>query len=225
MKISSALRSASFFVALSLLPISVQAQLLKGYGAKVGINSATSKIDLTLAGSENSEIAGKRRAGINAALFVEGLKLSFVSVLAQVEYAQRGFVEEQQETGLNGENLDIVRASSRLDYVSLPVLIKLQPSVKSVSPFVIFGPRFDFLVNREAGKYRFTSVTIASSSSELFNDHAFGGTVGVGLAASKFWAVPVFVEVRYNFDFTDNIDLETLRAKNNAVDVWLGIGL
>jgi hypothetical protein len=223
MKLSSALRIVSF--AAVLLPLSVQAQLLKSYGIKAGVNSSNAAFSLP---QDAFEIATQRRTGGHAALFVEWGGSSAFSLVTQVEYAQRGFAEEQEITGENGpEPLGKVRASTRLDYISLPLLLKLQYRKSAISPYLIAGPRVDFLVNREAGEFDFvignSKVTLASELNEIFDDRDLGGTIGLGFNAQKFLPLPLLVEGRYNFDFTDNGKLPPLQGKNNSFDLWLGI--
>jgi hypothetical protein len=145
-----------------------------------------------------------------------------------VEYAQRGFKEKQFVTSENSpEPIDVVRASTRLDYISLPILLKLQYPSLVAGPYLLLGPRMDFLVNREPGKFEFMggSFQIIGESGlhNVFDGQAFGGTVGLGLTADKLLPLPLLVEARYNFDFTDNSKSSLFQGKVNSFDVWLGI--
>jgi hypothetical protein len=225
MKLSGALRFV-FFAAM-LLPFAVQAQLFKGYGLKVGANSSNVSFSLV---QSTFKIDTQRRTGMNAAFFVEWGSLPVISLITQVEYAQRGFAEEQVITGPNGpEPLGLMRASTRLDYISLPILLKLQFPKLAISPYLLAGPRADFLVNREAGKFEFVNddsqVSVKSELNEFIDDRAWGGTVGLGFDAQKLLPLPLLVEARYNFDFTDNSKAPLLQGKNNSFDIWLGIKL
>jgi hypothetical protein len=198
--------------------------LIKGYGLKVGANSSNASL---LPVKSAVKIGTERRTGVNAAFFLEWGGSSVISAITQVEYVQRGFKEEHEVTGENGpEPLQVVRANTRLDYVSLPILIKLQPPGLASAPYLILGPRVDFLVNREAGKFEFQIGTFESPWSKGFEDRAFGSVIGLGFSADKLLRLPLLVETRYNFDFTNNADLTELgRAKSNSFDVWLGIKL
>jgi len=68
-----------------------------------------------------------------------------------------------------------------------------------------------------------TSLKNLAGFADYYTKRALGGTVGIGLASGKLFAGSIFVETRYNFDFADNIDLEALEAKNNAIDLCLGV--
>lgn len=101
------------FVAL-LLPFSLQAQLLKGYGGKLGINLSNAAVT-----TPDDFHWTTWRTGVNAAFFLEWSGFSFLSFVTQVEYAQRGFVETQYQTGVVGpELLEDVHAST--DWIICP---------------------------------------------------------------------------------------------------------
>ncbi len=222
MKLSGAMRFVS--LAAVLLPFSLQAQLIEAYGVKAGLNSSNAALSFP---QSAFEIDTQRRTGINAAFFVEWGNFSVFSFITQVEYAQRGFAEEQIITGENSpEPLGAIQASTRLDYISLPILLKLQYPRLAAVPYLLFGPRVDFLVNREAGKFEFQMGTFESPLGKGFEERAFGGVIGLGFSADKLLHLPLLVEARYNFDFTNNADLTMLgQAKSNSFDFWLGIKL
>ncbi len=227
MKILNPLRFLIFFVV--LLPFSVQAQLIKGYGVKAGANSG--KVTISYTQSDFQQYETERRTGVHAAFFLEWGKSSLISLITQMEYAQRGFIEEQIITGKTSpEPLGVARANTRLDYISLPIMIMLQYPRLVAGPYLIFGPKVDWLVHHVAGKFDVPfEVPIATTESSLykvFADRAVSGTVGLGFAAEKLLHLPLLLETRFNFVLTDNTDLRTIsKAQNQAFDIWLGIML
>jgi hypothetical protein len=105
-------------------------------------------------------------------------------------------------------------------------MIKLQYPRLVAGPYLIFGPKADWLVHRSAGKFEFPIATIESSLYKVFADQALSGTVGLGFAADTLLHLPLLVETRYNFVLTDNTDLKTIsKAQNQSFDLWLGIKL
>jgi hypothetical protein len=221
MKLSSVLRFVP--IAALLASVSAHAQLFNAVGVKGGINFSASSIKIVPDDIPSSELETQRRTGWQAALFAEWLQMPVFSVVTQVEYAQRGFTEEQVRTDENSPvPLGTFKLNTRMDYVSVPVLIKLQPSNTGIKPYAILGPRFDFLVHRETVIEEDGSLNLEFSMADAVNDRAVGGTVGMGVTA-KALSLPLLLEARYNFDFNDNADSEFLTVKNNAVDLWLGI--
>jgi hypothetical protein len=219
------LSSVGRFVPLAALLVSasVQAQVLNSVGVKGGINFSASAIKFGADDMPTSEMETQRRTGWQAALFAEWLKMSVVSIVTQVEYAQRGYAEELPVTGENSpEPVDVLNLKTRLDYVSVPILLKLQTSNAGIKPYALAGPRFDFLVNRKPDYYEGGQLDLEVALADFFNDRAVGGTVGLGMTGKAF-SLPLLVEARYNFDFNDNADSnQFLEVKNNAFDVWLG---
>ncbi|MGH7492466.1 MAG: outer membrane beta-barrel protein [bacterium] len=221
MTLSSVLRFVP--IAVLLTSVSAHAQLFNAVGVKGGVNFSASSIQILPDDISSSELETQRRTGWQAALFAEWLKMPVFSVVTQVEYAQRGFTDEQVRTDENGpEPLGTFKLNTQMDYVSVPVLVKLQPSNTGIKPYAIFGPRFDFLVHRETVFQDDGRLDLEFSMADAVNDRAVGGAVGVGVAA-KALSLPLLLEVRYNFDFNDNADSEFLTVKSNAVDLWLGI--
>ncbi|GEM_PF-2019181 len=234
MKCSKLLLFASF-AAISL-PFFAQAQVLKSYGVKAGANWSTANIAFTeQASPPNWEIGTIRRPGFNAAIFVEGLNFSAFSLVVQAEYAKRGFDEKRAvfaETEVPGVGriyaaIGGLYATTILNYVSIPVLIKWQSPIKTMKPYLLFGPKLGFLVNRKVGHFRKEPeayfIEREEGYAERFADRALGGTAGLGVATNKVLSMPLSLEARYNFAFERDLDEKLLRAKNNAFDVWLGI--
>jgi hypothetical protein len=147
----------------------------------------------------------------NAAIFAAWDVFSISSLVAQAEYVQGGFVQERTVRGNNIRR--VVRQGTRLDYVSLPILMKLQyPSLAS-GPYLIGGPRLNILI------YRSAEIGLHNYLGEQTVD----GVIGLGIVSNRLWRFPLLVEARYNFDFTEIRKYNTVQAKKNSFDVWLGM--
>ncbi|MFC1726885.1 outer membrane beta-barrel protein, partial [candidate division KSB1 bacterium] len=140
-----------------LIPQILSAQVLRNYGVKA---------EFTSSGIYNEVLneGFSRRPGFGFAVFAEVFNNPVFSVLFQAEYAQRGFLEEQAETNESGDFIQTVKANTRLDYLSFPILAKLRYTKGRYTPYVIFGPRLDFLLNKRNGKFRFTVGSFESET-------------------------------------------------------------
>jgi hypothetical protein len=94
----ASLKPCFISIAALLFCAPAQAQMLSALGVKAGINSSTSEIVMSGVDELRLALETQRRVGWQAAAFAEWLRLPVVSIVTQVEYAQRGFTEEQVRT-------------------------------------------------------------------------------------------------------------------------------
>lgn len=188
-----------------------QAQLIRAFGFKVGISFA--KHDLE--GFILPEEIIRRRTGVTGGLFVEWLNLPVLSLVTQIEYSRRGTGIEITRTDSHGNPAGIFRINSRLDYLSLPVFVKLSESSTAISPYLMGGIRFDYL---------FDHSQFLEDIYNQFRKGAVGGIVAIGIAPklSSFFQ-PLF-ELRYDLDFTNSFSRKGFEARNNVVNLTLGVG-
>ena len=126
-----------------------QSQLIKNYGLQIGITSATQEYGGTH--FPLAELDLKRRIGFVGGLYVEWLNVPHISVISQIEYVQKGMGIETIVTGPNSpEPLGTITDYSRLDYISLPILLKTSTQIKTMVAYLLLGPRYDYLINYES---------------------------------------------------------------------------
>ena len=106
---------------------------------------------------------------------------------------------------------------SRLDYLSIPVLAKVTLPGTIISPYVVAGPRFDFLLGYKSDENAFSDLY------NKFKKNIFGGTVGLGVETGSLLPVTLTADVRYNFDFMKSYKTEYLEVTNNAFDFMVGV--
>lgn len=190
-------------------------QELRSYGLKLAITSSDQQRDYS-----QLNIDTKRRVGINCCIYAEWFDHPFISVLTQLEYNQKGFGDEWAFTNeLGPENAVIKILYDRLDYVSIPVLVKITLTGSRVEPFAYFGPRIDYFIG---GSY---DRPFASQLYDNYKKSVLGGTVGVGLGTRQFLHSYCALELRYNYDLTYSYNTEFLKVKNNSMDIWVVITL
>ena len=213
------MKTKSMFVIIMiiLIPQILSAQLIRNSGVKAAFTSSGIYNEIL-----NERFS--RRAGISLAVFAEVFNTPVFSILLQAEYAQRGFLEEQAETNESGDFIQTVKANTRLDYLSFPILAKLRYSKGLYVPYIFFGPRLDFLLNKRNGEFRFTIATAKSEVADFYDNFVFGSTFGAGIELPKISSLRSILEIRYNLDFSDSYSsLDFNKVRNNSFDLWLGI--
>jgi hypothetical protein len=191
---------------------SAYAQLLKGYGLKGGIVAANQDFEYT----QDFQADTKSRTGLDVGIFAEWFDLRIFSVLTEVHYIQKGHVDEYTRTDEFGNPAGTIKHNSRLDYLSVPLLVKITLNTQYALPYLVIGPRFDYLMGYES-----------ETSKELFENFkntGVGGTVGLGMQ-SRSEPVKFLLELRYSPDFTNAYKSDLLKVKNNSFEVLLGLML
>ena len=200
---------------LSFVSQSVSQALIHGYGFKLAVTSADQKFENTyLSGVET-----KRRVGFNIGGYIEWFDSHFFTLVTQLEYVQKGMGQRFAITVDDPTVIEYKDFYSRLDYLSLPLLGKFFLSGESLSPFILVGPRADFLLGYNSDENVFNSVY------DDFMKTVIGGTLGAGIEITGVLPLPLAVEARYNIDFADSYNTQFLKVRNNAFDFWLGIKL
>jgi hypothetical protein len=188
-----------------------QGQVIKAYGIKVAYTSADQRFDFGWT-IEQTE----RRSGFNIAAYAEWPYLPFLSLVTQLEYAQRGVGRPYIQLA-NVPNLGPDYIFTRLDYISIPVFAKLSLSEKVLSPYIICGPRCDFLLGYKA------NISSRSTMYDEFKKAILGASIGGGLELHA--PIGLLLEARYNFDLVNSYKSGSFTVRNNAFDVWVGVVL
>ena len=196
----------------------LDAQLLRGYGLKAGLTSANEAYHL----GSLPQFETKRRVGFCIAAYAEWLNLSALSVVTQLEYTQRGVGWELKTLRVGPRGFEQISSQvsyARVDFISLPILIKLRLPVGSIQPFLLAGPRIDHLLGYTSADW---SLIDPYSS---FDQNVLGGSVGGGVESVELLPVDVVMEFRYNHDFVNSYENPVLTVRKNAFDFWLGVRL
>jgi hypothetical protein len=199
-----------------LQPRAGRAQLVASYGIKAGLTSASHNLEYRLTPAPTI----RRRVGMTAAGFVEWLNLPSVSLITQIEYTQRGMGQDFLVTGPSGPQAIGTRTLfGRLHYLSIPVLVKAQIIFPGLAPYLLAGPRADFLLSTSSDEGAFDILYSKMKRS------TYGASVGLGIQTSAILPVKLLFEARYNFDLQDSYATDLLNVRNNAFDFWLGAAL
>ena len=87
-------------LALIFVISSSQAQIIRGYGLKVGTTISNQDWEyLNSSGLSGLSFDSDNRVGLNIGIFSEFLDLPFISIVTEVNYIQKGMKEEIPEIG------------------------------------------------------------------------------------------------------------------------------
>jgi opacity protein-like surface antigen len=190
------------------------AGIIKRAGVKAALSTAGESYELVAVPGLQTD----RRVGLGAAFFLEWFELPLLSVVTQVEYAQRGMKQTVNVTSPAGPDIiGQTTISNRLDYISIPVLLKARIGTPELMPYVLGGVRIDHLLGYHSDMGTFNPVY------DSFDRTTVGGSVGAGVETDAILSLNLLAEVRYNFDFTDAYKTDLLHVSNNALDLWVGI--
>ncbi|MBM4159991.1 MAG: PorT family protein [Ignavibacteria bacterium] len=193
------------------------AQVIKSCGLKFAITSASQTFEYSNPPWSGFGPTTVRRTGFNIGAFVEWFDIPYLSAISQIEYAQRGVGEEFIITGSDPTTAGTKHVYTRLDYLSVPILAKPILPMGMVSPYLLVGPRADFLLHYQK------NLPLEGFYKD-FKKTAIGGTIGVGVESSSLLPIRLSVESRYNFDISNSFDNGFAKVRNNAFDFWLGVG-
>jgi opacity protein-like surface antigen len=210
----------------SLNPLSAFTSPIQQFGLKGGLTSANQEFSGVYWVEENA----KRKIGFNAGIFAEFFDCAGLSLLAQIEYTQKGTVEEFRATDELGNNAGLFRTTSTLNYLSLPLSAKYEISIQQIVPYVIAGLRYDHLLNHESVAEGPEELQVGSEPGTFvlentiydhFSRNIFGAQIGAGVTFDLFSGFKPALEFRYNLDLTNSLSEEGQKAKNNSFDISL----
>jgi hypothetical protein len=216
------------FIILLLLPLSTYASIVKQYGLKIGLTSANQEFTDVWWLPDDT----KRKNGINAGIFVEFFDNSNFTILTQLEYTQKGMIEEFHATDENGNELATGKIESTLNYLSLPISTKYTIPISKIIPYLIAGLRYDYLLNYESiidapglqiGSETGGPHVLENTIYDEFKRSVFGAQFGIGLEFDLLSFIKPSLEFRYNIDLTNSLNLEGKTAQNNSFDISLFI--
>ena len=204
---------------LILTPNILKSQIFDNYGLK--ISYTRSKINV-----KEFDNYSTWRTGIKWSFFLEQHIYKSISTIIELEYAQKGYISEQVETNEIGEKIQIVRANTRLDYISVPIFMKISYNISTIKPFVLFGPRLDYMFSYKKGIFKFTKASVNDETAKYLDSVTVGSSLACGLIFPFLSKKNIIFEARYNNDFTDLWSKHnTWLVKNVSYDFGIGISL
>ncbi len=193
------------------------AQMRIGYGIKAGAVSASQTWHIT---NLAYNLPVESRLGYNAGIYIEMINQSSASLLMEVHYLQKGFGMSLPEGTPSfpegaGEPLTY---SARLDYLSIPIMVKARYDLPTITPYILGGVRFEFLVGKN-GDGDVVGVIYDQAKST-----GIGASLGGGVEV-PISNIILLVEVTYSPNFDEVYSGENLHVSNQSMELLLGFRL
>ena len=187
------------------------AQIIRSYGIKAGAVLAGQHWDYSpsspLAGID---IADQMRWGLDVGCFIEWLDTPTFTLITEAHYLQRGFREELPATSpASPDGIWTQVLTPRLDYLSIPLLMKARIDFASVSPYLLSGPRYDVLLSKNPDGYDLVIDQI--------KDYDWGLAFGAGIVYDLSPCFDVGAEFRYDLSFQDIYKTNILTVRNHSM--------
>lgn len=197
------MRISNFLLAGAL---AAAAMPLAAQGTEIGIKGGLSFGNISNKGLLPGDL--KTRTGFAAGLYL-GFGASVVSLGAEGLYAQRGLDSDQS----------LSDSETRLDYVDIPVYLKIRIPTPGIRPYAFAGPQ----ISLELRCHTASGDACAEPSARETTDYA--GVIGAGVKFGGSTAVGL--EARYVYGLSD-LKLATLTSgesyKNRTFMVLVSIG-
>jgi hypothetical protein len=197
---------------------STDAQVLRSYGLKVGCAKAEQQWNYSLQPGLGSGIGPIW--GFNAGVFIEFFNHRYLSVLAELNYIQKGrtisFIATAPSNDPRGySDLGLIELKQIFEYISIPVLVKFRVDGTTFTPYIAGGPSLEYLISYPA---------IDADVYKKFNKIEFALKAVVGL--ELYFSKRIFLlECRYNYSVTDTYKNEFVTVKSRAMEILFGVAL
>lgn len=200
------------FLLTSFLPLAADLNyLLKNYGIKGGLSVANQQFSVQPQSQLYYIIEGGRfqpRPGFAFGIFAEWFDEPYINLVTELSFVQKGTV-------FNTGGVTAHEYNNRLDYLSLPILAKLKYPDFDYLPYLLFGVRYDFLLDR------------AIQSEVLLYDKSKTGNLGTTLGCGyEFTAggFPLLIEYTYHNQYANLLEDENYlyTARNVSHSLVLG---
>ncbi len=156
------------------------------------------------------------RTGFDMGIYTEWFDLPFFSLLTEIHYIQKGMQHEERRFNEFGEEVALLKWNNRVDYLSIPILVKITIQTEHVSPYFIMGPRIDLLLGYDSDHFE--------ALYDEFERVNLGGDFGIGVGNNS-GPVKILLEFRYSPDFTNAYKTDLLKVKNNSFEILFGLRL
>lgn len=204
MKMNTFFFSCIFLILLQFTLSGVlNAQIVDAYGISGGITLSKQKWNYT---DVPAVVKKKFLLGYNGSAFIEFFHHDYIRWVSELQFNQKGTVEKPT---------DVERYKNRLNYLSFNNFIKLRYEMYSIIPYLLAGPRVEYLL--------FRSPQIHPEIINSFNKLHLSVSGGAGVEFVSYYNIKFFTEIHYNPDITNAYKKENLFIKHTAFEARIGL--
>jgi hypothetical protein len=211
-------------LAFFLLPFSLNSQFLTGFGVKGGATFGDQNVKLKLF---DFDYETKLILGFNAGLFAEMLNNKTFNLVLESGYEQRGHTIEMIRTDEFGTEIGRDDFKYRTHYITIGALGKIKYETKSVSPYLIIGPRLDvylgYKVTYPDDLFLGIDDEFKSEIHENTKELNYSLNLGAGLQFEKLLPFKTLVEFNYSPAINSSYNSRGAIVKDHYFNIKLGI--
>lgn len=203
------------------------------FGITTSLHAQNSMFDLGLEGGPNLSTILIKNTFFNSdpkpAVFGSGGFIfqynfkNFLSLKTGISYQRKGYQEDMIFTDNAGNYSGKGTISSRLDYLTLPILVKASFG-KKVQFFVNAGPYVGYLL-QETDRQKFNGTTTNQADLNAIGinrwDFGIAGGVGIAIPIRTFWVISV--EARNYSGLSDINQYSYSKWLTNTTDLRVGV--
>jgi hypothetical protein len=195
----------------ALFQFDSSAQIFRSYGIKLGVSSSNLNFGIYEPGLT------RRIPGFGAAVYAEWFNTTFFTVITQLELTQHGSIIDIYSTeDFGSRRIGLEGDYNRLHYLSAPILAKCTFTKMTVNPYLLIGPRIDYLL------WYATDSRFLDDTYRRFKRVLLGGSAGIGCDSGTLLPITLVAEVRYNADFGNSYENPYSTIRKDSFDLWLG---
>lgn len=208
-----------------LLPFSVNSQFITGFGVKGGTTFGMQQMEF----KPGVDYKQRPIIGFNAGLFAEMLSSNTLNLVLESGYEQRGHIQEFIKSDEFGTEIGTFDFRYRTHYVTIGALGKIKYETKSVSPYLIIGPRLDLYLGYNV---TFRDISIPPEHEEAFTRSEvhektksvnYSLNLGAGLQFEKLLPFKALVEFNYSPPINSSLNNQAWLVKDHYFNIKLGI--
>ncbi len=203
-------------ILLTIFTYNNEAQIIHDYGLKLGVGISNQSWDYLY----NVNMDFDNKIGMSPRIFADFFSLSFFRFQTELGYLQKGFEDKIPitTTAQPDGTGEFVSINNRVNYLSFSALAKFKYDTGVLSPYLIVGPQFNFLISKEIDKG--WEVIF-----DKFKKNNMGISAGAGAEINNVLPVTMLIEYRYERDFIDNYESAYIDIRNYSHVILVGVKL